>query len=651
MTRPTLARSPDVQLAEAAAVQGPHRRAQVAPSAVKPLAPRFVVAPLVPVVAAMSVGIVLDRYIEPWGTRKWVGLTLLLAAFAVFLARRRLTSAALVLVAIAATGGAWHHYRYSDMDADDLALRVTTTGHPAWVRGVVREALGMRVSEGTGFAAAGSLPASTRFVLDLTEISDGRKWHRASGRAVAIVTGDRSEILAGEAVEAAGEIALLAPPLNPGEFDYRAFLRVEGIRLRLTVGEARSFWRRPGESRFRVRRLVGQIRAWSRARLFERLEPSVSPLALALLLGQREGIEPEVNDAFARTGTTHLLAISGLQLQALAWALLLVFRVVGLRRRPAYLAVAGAIIGYAVVVGPAPSVVRATVMTATFCLAAISGRRHRPANTLALAALGTLAINPSYLFDVGCQLSFLAIGALIWLRRRPPATLARACSRCAAGCWDRRRRWMSWRGSTSPNGVAWCGASRVGFDRRPGYLGRRLARGAAAGGHAVSPGLANRRAAEHPPHTIYDGCDDAGGPELGAVNRLGATRRPVCLGGGRLAQGDQTHRSLGGRRLGASLRGGAGMRLGAGLLCLAGPGGGGSDTTDLIRQAHRVAAPQGGSVVAAGRVGAAGLAAGGAARAAETDDERRLSLRRPWPGGGDPHARRPGLSVRLRADG
>ena len=151
------------------------------------------------------------------------------------------------------------------------------------------------------------------------------------------------------------------------------------------------------------------------ARLFARLDPSVAPLASALLLGQREGIEPEVNDAFARTGTTHLLAISGLQLQALALALLVVFRVAGVRRKPAYLGVGVAMIGYAVVVGPAPSVVRATVMTATFCLASISGRLNRPANTLALAALGTLAVNPSYLFDVGCQLSFLAIGALIWL--------------------------------------------------------------------------------------------------------------------------------------------------------------------------------------------------------------------------------------------
>ena len=153
----------------------------------------------------------------------------------------------------------------------------------------------------------------------------------------------------------------------------------------------------------------------------------MAPLAAALILGQREGIEPEVNDAFARTGTTHLLAISGLQLQALAVAFFLVCRMVGLARTPAYVGVGLAMVAYALVVGPAPSVVRATVMTATFCVASVVGRLERPANTLSLAGLGTLAVNPSYLFDVGCQLSFLAIGALIWL---VPAAVAliRCCS-------------------------------------------------------------------------------------------------------------------------------------------------------------------------------------------------------------------------------
>ncbi len=56
-------------------------------------------------------------------------------------------------------------------------------------------------------------------------------------------------------------------------------------------------------------------------------------------------------------------------------------------------------------------------MTVTFCLAAIAHRLDRPGKPTPwrLAALGTLAVNPMFLFDVGCQLSFLAIGSLVWL--------------------------------------------------------------------------------------------------------------------------------------------------------------------------------------------------------------------------------------------
>ena len=320
-----------------------------------------------------------------------------------------------VLAAFAAIGGGWHHYRWSDLAADDLARSVTETPQPAWVRGVVREALGLRKSEGFGSRTSETAKVTSRFVLDLTEISDGNRWHKASGRAIVIVTGDRAEIQAGQRVEAAGHLAGLAPPLNPGEFDYRAFLRAQGIRLRITVDDPESFWRDDRGTDSPFSGLLGRIQRWSRAQLLDRFDPAIAPLAAALLLGQREGIEPEVNDAFARTGTTHLLAISGLQLQALAVALLLLFRVVGLRRRPAYLVTGLAMVGYALLVGLAPSVVRSTVMTVTFCLAAIAHRLDRPANTLALAALGTLAVNPVFLFDVGCQLSFLAIGSLIWL--------------------------------------------------------------------------------------------------------------------------------------------------------------------------------------------------------------------------------------------
>ncbi len=380
---------------------------------------RLELAPLVPLLAAVVCGIAIDRFVEPWGTRTWVELAVASTTVAALAVPRRRIFVLALLAALAAMGGGWDHYRWSDMDHDDLAWTVAEAPSPAWVRGDVRETLGLRTTEGFGASPEDRTQVTTRFVLDLTEISDGKQWRPICGRTVTIVAGDRREIEAGQAVEAAGQIARVAGPNNPGEFDYRAYLRAQGIRLRLTVDDSASLWRRPGQQAPTLAGFLGRVRGWSRRRLVEGLDPTVAPLAAALLLGQREGIDPEVNDAFARTGTTHLLAISGLQLQALALALLVVFRGLGLKRRPAYWIVGLAMAGYALVVGLAPSVVRATIMTTSFCLAAIAGRLDRPANTMALAALGTLAINPSYLFDIGCQLSFLAIGTLIWLV--PPA--------------------------------------------------------------------------------------------------------------------------------------------------------------------------------------------------------------------------------------
>jgi competence protein ComEC len=375
-------------------------------------------APLVPLVLAVSLGILVDRYADPWETATWSALALGAAAVGLVAMNRELVGNVAVVVAFAAIAGGWHHLRWSDRAPDDLAAALDEVPRPVCVRGVVREALGVGLDPPNRYGANQD-PSKTRFVIDLTALKDSRCWRPVSGRAIVIAAGDRSDILEGEAIEAVGQIATIAGPLNPGEFDYRGFLRSQGINMRLTVDEANGLRPDGQTAGSAFGRFLGRLRAWTRERLMGGMDPRVEPLAAALLLGRREGVDPEVNDAFARTGTTHLLAISGLQMQMLAGALLIAARGLGVPRRPAFLAVAMGTVAYAMLVGPAPSIVRSTVMTVTFCLAALAGRMTRTANILALAALVTLAVNPAYLFDVGCQLSFLAIAALAWLV--PPA--------------------------------------------------------------------------------------------------------------------------------------------------------------------------------------------------------------------------------------
>lgn len=380
-------------------------------------------APLAPVLLAAALGIAFDRFVSPWGTATWAALALGAGAAALLAPSREVTADLAVLVAFLGVGGGWHHAWWSDRTSDDLSLSTSDTPRPAWLRGVVREVLGMQHVQ-TDRNGSSSHPENrrnsrdswrTRFVLDITATNDGQGWRPASGRAMASVNGGIEDLLGGVPIEVVGQMSTVAGPLNPGEFDYRAFLRGQGIDLRLTIASADGIRPDPEGRSSPLARLLGKLRAWSRASLVGGTAPEVEPLAAALLLGRREGVDPEVNDAFARTGTTHLLAISGLHMQVLAGALLLAARALGVPRRPAFLGVALATIGYAALVGPAPSVVRSTIMTVTFCLAEMAGRMTRPANILALAALGTLAVNPTYLFDVGCQLSFLAIAALGWL--------------------------------------------------------------------------------------------------------------------------------------------------------------------------------------------------------------------------------------------
>ncbi len=130
---------------------------------------------------------------------------------------------------------------------------------------------------------------TTRFVLELKAISDGKRWHPAAGRAIVIVAGDRHDVPAGSAVEAAGQLAKVARPLNPGEFDYRAYLQAQGIRLRLTVDEPESFWRDPDGTVDVLAGWLGSLKEWSHARLVERLDPAIAPSGSRIAAGPARG--------------------------------------------------------------------------------------------------------------------------------------------------------------------------------------------------------------------------------------------------------------------------------------------------------------------------------------------------------------------------
>ena len=101
-------------------------------------------------------------------------------------------------------------------------------------------------------------------------------------------------------------------------------------------------------------------------------------------------------------------------MQALAIGLRFLGLALGVGRKRTWTIVLIATLAYALLVGLMPSVVRSAAMTAVFCIGELLDLPSRRANLLAAAALVTLGLNPSHLFDVGCQLSFVAVAAIYW---------------------------------------------------------------------------------------------------------------------------------------------------------------------------------------------------------------------------------------------
>jgi competence protein ComEC len=204
----------------------------------------------------------------------------------------------------------------------------------------------------------------------------------------------------GAALSVAG--LLSRPHRSAGaEFDYPAYLRRRGIQYELEAERLDSGGSPRG----------GVLGAVDRLRL--RAERGFGDdLALGMVLGEDQRIDPEVKDDFQRSGLSHLLAVSGQNVMLLGALALPLFALAGLGPR-ARLAGIGALVAlYVPLAGAGPSLQRAGAMGAAGLAAAASGRPTSRWYALLLAAAATLLANPRVAGDPGWQLSFAAVAGI-----------------------------------------------------------------------------------------------------------------------------------------------------------------------------------------------------------------------------------------------
>lgn len=147
------------------------------------------------------------------------------------------------------------------------------------------------------------------------------------------------------------------------------------------------------------------------------LEPDESGVVKAMLLGWRGGITPSLRNAYSRSGSSHILAISGLHVGIVAmvvWWLCWLLPIMGRKGHLVRNIIASVVmVCYAIICGLSPSVVRATTMFVVAQMALCYGTSRSVVNILAGAATVMLLVNPNNLFDISFQLSFVAVVGIV----------------------------------------------------------------------------------------------------------------------------------------------------------------------------------------------------------------------------------------------
>ncbi|MGP8142682.1 MAG: ComEC/Rec2 family competence protein [Terriglobales bacterium] len=195
---------------------------------------------------------------------------------------------------------------------------------------------------------------------------------------------------------------------NPGAFDYEGYLRDNGISV-LGSAEAADIERLPGFSGSRIQLWRNRVHASIIAKIHQLWPASQASLMDAMVLGEESFLHNSTRTEYQRSGTYHVLVVSGMNLSILAFAIFWTLR--QFRVDPAVAAVTTVAVSfaYAFVVGVGPPVWRAALMLATYLGARLLYRGRNMMNAIGAAALGVLIADPHALFGASFQLTFLAV--------------------------------------------------------------------------------------------------------------------------------------------------------------------------------------------------------------------------------------------------
>lgn len=219
----------------------------------------------------------------------------------------------------------------------------------------------------------------------------------------------------GNIVECVGDVKPIKHPMhaNPGGISRRLTSQIDGV-FYFVSAENLTVLNRSEDFNHKFTLLKNLIRQ----RIYTYAPSSNSASVLyAMITADRQFITDEIRFMFSQTGTSHLLAVSGLHINILVSFIAFFLKRFNVKRIASLLVLGTFLVFYAFFTGFMPSVLRAGIMATVFSFALSFGTRYDSVNILSLAGILILACNPFILFDVSFQLSFLAcFGIFVFIK-------------------------------------------------------------------------------------------------------------------------------------------------------------------------------------------------------------------------------------------
>ncbi|NTV67976.1 MAG: ComEC family competence protein [Chlorobaculum sp.] len=263
----------------------------------------------------------------------------------------------------------------------------------------------------------------TTMQMRVSEVFEKGLRTRISDKAKVVVRmpkDDEARYQEGDFVRVKGRPGLIPVASNRGEYDPRFQNRLKGIHVQMFCAGPWKLLREPPKPGFSF---MGSVVNPLRHYLAEALDKHVPggeerQFVKGMILGERDMLSAELNDAFRRTGTAHVLAVSGLHVALLAYAVNLCLqrlKVTPAGRWLAMLLLVSIIALYSFVTGNAPSIKRAAIMSAMMFAGGTLGRKSYAVNSLAASDLLILLLDPFDLFNPGFVMTNGAVLGILTL--------------------------------------------------------------------------------------------------------------------------------------------------------------------------------------------------------------------------------------------